>query len=188
MAEGGPRIEEVGMRTTRSAKLVGLALAYARAKSAQDVDAALAVCDDTFVLDTPSFGTRSQGKAETAAQLHLFFAAFPDYGVALDGTLGNDNTVVCWGTATMTLRGPILDIAPTGRTARVPFVSIFTGHARGLTGERFLFDLASLCAQLGVSTDRMAATLAVVRGEMDGQAAHPGGQSGGRTMSTGARA
>jgi len=180
------------MRARRSAKLVGLALAYARAKSAQNVDAALAVCDDTFVLDTPPFGTRSQGKAETAAQLHLFFAAFPDYGVTLDGTLANGDTVACWGTATMTLRGPVLDIAPTGRTARVPFVSIFTGHSGGLTSERFLFDLASLCVQLGVSTDRMAATLAVVRGELEGQAAAHGegqveGRAEGRTTSAEAR-
>ena len=57
--------------------LVPLVAGYAAAKSAQDVAAALAVCDDAFVLDTPTFGTRSPGKAATAAQLHAFFAAFP---------------------------------------------------------------------------------------------------------------
>ena len=142
-----------------------LAERYAAAKSRQDVDAALAVCAPGFVLDTPAFGTRSRDRAETAAQLHVFFAAFPDYRVAVDGLLADDGRVACWGTATMTLRGPLLDIAPTGRTARVPFVSVFTAAGGLLTGERFYFDLATLCAQLGLSTDRVAASLATLRPE-----------------------
>src|SRR5262245_15457876 len=133
--------------------LANLVEAYAAAKSAQDVASALALCDDGFVLDTPAFGTCSHGREETAAQLHAFFAAFPDYAVTVDGSLAGDGTAACWGTARMTLRGAFLDIAPTGRTARVPFVSVFTGRAGRLTSERFYFDLATLCAQLGVSTD-----------------------------------
>jgi steroid delta-isomerase-like uncharacterized protein len=153
-------------------QLVG---SYAAAKSAQDVARALAVCDDDFVLDTPAFGTCAHGKEEAAAQLHLFFTAFPDYRVTLDGSVASEDTVACWGTATMTLRGPLLDIGPTGRTARVPFVSVFTGRAGRLTGERFYFDLATLCRQLGLSTDRVTATLAQVRGgegERAGAEAH----------------
>lgn len=148
---------------------------YAAAKSRQDVAAALAVCSDDFVLDTPAFGTRSDGTLETAAQLQLFFAAFPDYHVVLDGRLASDDTVACWGTAVMTLRGALLDIAPTGRTAHLPFVSIFTGRAGRLTGERFYFDLATLCRQLGLSTDRMSATLAQLGdegGELAGAEVH----------------
>ena len=142
-----------------------LADAYAAAKSAQDVAAALAVCHEDFVLDTPAFGTRSHGRAETAAQLHAFFAAFPDYRVSVEGRLAGDDAVACWGVATMTLRGPFLDILPTGRTAGLPFVSVFTARDGLLTGERFYFDLATLCAQLGVPTNRMTATLAAFRGE-----------------------
>jgi len=145
---------------------------YAAAKSAQDVAGALAVCADDFVLDAPAFGTRSQGKAEAAAQLRMFFAAFPDYGVTLDGSVAGDDTVACWGTATMTLGGTFLDIAPTGRTARIPFVSVFTGAGGRLTSERFCFDLAALCTQLGVSTDRMVATLATLRAATAGTEAH----------------
>jgi steroid delta-isomerase-like uncharacterized protein len=157
-----------------STDLVTLVAAYAGAKSRQDVAAALAVCDDGFVLDTPAFGTRSRGKAETAAQLQAFFAAFPDYAVTLDGRVAEGDAVACWGTVTMSLRGRVVDIVPTGRTARVPFVSVFTGRAGRLTGERFFFDLATLCTQLGVSTDRMAATLAALRAEPAGPAeAHP---------------
>jgi len=152
--------------------LTVLAARYAAAKSAQDVAGALAVCADHFVLDAPAFGTRSLGKAETAAQLQMFFAAFPDYGVTLDGSLAGDDTVACWGTATMTLGGAFLDIAPTGRTARIPFVSVFTGAGGRLTSERFYFDLAALCTQLGVSTDRMIATLAMLRAATAGTETH----------------
>ena len=152
--------------------LSALAERYAAAKSAQDVAGALAVCSDDFVLDAPAFGTRSQGRAGTAAQLAMFFAAFPDYGVTVDGSLAGDGTVACWGTATMTLAGGFLDIAPTGRTARIPFVSVFTGAAGRLTSETFYFDLAGLCTQLGVSTDRMIATLATLHAATAGTEAH----------------
>jgi steroid delta-isomerase-like uncharacterized protein len=152
--------------------LTALAERYAAAKSAQDVAGALAVCSDDFVLDAPAFGTRSQGRAETAAQLALFFAAFPDYGVTVDGILAGDGTVACWGTATMTLAGGFLDIAPTGRTARIPFVSVFTGANGRLTSEIFHFDLAALCTQLGLSTDRMIASLAALHAATAGTEAH----------------
>jgi steroid delta-isomerase-like uncharacterized protein len=155
-----------------STSLMTLAQVYAAAKSAQDVAGALAVCADDFVLDAPAFGTRSHGKAETAAQLNMFFAAFPDYGVTLEGSLAGDDTVACWGTATMTLAGPFLDIAPTGRTARIPFVSVFTARDGRLTGERFYFDLAALATQLGLSTDRMLVTLAALRDATAGAEAH----------------
>ena len=152
--------------------LTALAERYAAAKSAQDVAGALAVCADEFVLDAPAFGTRSQGRAETAAQLAMFFAAFPDYGVTVDGSLAGEGTVACWGTATMTLAGEFLDIAPTGRTARIPFVSVFTGAGGRLTRETFYFDLAGLCTQLGVSTDRMIATLATLHAATAGTEVH----------------
>lgn len=141
---------------------------YAAAKSRQDVAGALAVCRDDFVLDTPAFGTRAHGRAEAAAQLQAFFAAFPDYGVALEGHVADGGTVACWGTATMTLAGPLLDVPPTGRTARIPFASVFAGSSGCLASERFYFDLANLCAQLGLSTDRVAASLGALRAARDG--------------------
>src|SRR6185369_11760964 len=95
-----PVLSPAAMTTT---SLTVLAERYAAAKSAQDVAGALAVCADEFVLDAPAFGTCSQGRAETAAQLAMFFAAFPDYGVTVDGSLAGEGTVACWGTATMTL-------------------------------------------------------------------------------------
>lgn len=139
---------------------------YAAAKSEQNVARALAVCDDDFVLETIPFGTRSRGKAETAEQLGMFFAAFPDYRVSLEGSVCGEQHLACWGEAEMTLAAPIFGMPATGSTARVPFCCVFTFRDALLAGERFFFDLASLCDQLGLSTDRMSAGLRSLRGDV----------------------
>ncbi len=152
--------------------MLALVREYAAAKSAQDVPRTLAVCDDAFELETIAFGTRSRGHAETAAHLQAFFATFPDYGVVVERLVADDGVVACWGTATMSMHGPILDIAPTGRTARVPFMCVFGFRGERIALERFFFDLASLCRQLGVSADRVDAALASFRESGHGEA-HP---------------
>lgn len=136
---------------------------YAAAKSAQDIARALAVCDDAFVLETIAFGTRSRGREETAAQLAIFFAAFPDYGVTLDGEACGDGVLTCWGEARLSLRGDIFDQQATGRTARVAFCCLFTFRDDRIASERFFFDLAALCEQVGISTDRVSAALRALR-------------------------
>src|SRR5262245_41736456 len=98
---------------------------YAAAKSRQDVAAALAVCADDFFLDTVAFGLRARGKAAVGAQLEVFFAAFPDYRVRLEGTTAGDGVVTAWGTAYATMRGPLGTIAPTGRAFALPFACLF---------------------------------------------------------------
>ena len=47
---------------------------YAAAKSRQDVEGALAVCTDDFILDTVGFGIRGVGRDVVALQLGTFFA------------------------------------------------------------------------------------------------------------------
>ena len=87
---------------------------YAAAKSRADVDAALAVCSESFRLETVSFGIAAEGKEEARIHLEAFFSAFPDYGVELDGISFGDGVVGCWGNATMTMKGGILGTEPTG--------------------------------------------------------------------------
>jgi steroid delta-isomerase-like uncharacterized protein len=143
--------------------VIALASHYAEAKSRQDVAAALEVCAEDFVLDTIPFGLRSRDRAETAMHLTAFFTAFPDYGVVAEQVVAQDGAVACWGTATMTMAGSMLDLAPTGRTARHPFVSIFAVRNGRLAMERYFFDLADLCQQLGLPIDRVQASLASFR-------------------------
>lgn len=138
---------------------------YAAAKSRQDAAAALACCTDDFVLETIPFGTRSHGKAETAAHLAVFFAAFPDYRAVVEGQAAGPGAVAAWGTVSATLRGAFGTLPPTGRSFALPFTCVFPLRDGLLAGERFFFDLAAMCDQLGVSIDAVRAELRVVRGE-----------------------
>jgi hypothetical protein len=140
-----------------------LARAYGSAKSRQDVGAALAVCSEDFVLETVSMGLASRDRKEAEQQLVLFFQAFPDYRVTLEGIATGDGNVACWGRAHLSWLGSFAGFAPTGRSADLPFVSIFPGANGSLRGERFFFDLASLCDQIGLPLADLRQAIAPLR-------------------------
>ncbi|QKV97479.1 ester cyclase [Streptomyces sp. NA02950] len=130
-----------------------LAHALADAKSRGDVPAALRLFHSDIVLETPAFGTTARGLAENEKVLKRFFASFPDYEVDLRGHVGNDDTLVCWGTARLTMTGDRFGVLPNGRRAEIPVFIQFAFKDGLIAGERFFFDLATLCDQSGVSTD-----------------------------------
>src|SRR5947209_13878476 len=76
----------------------GIVAEYAAAKSRQDIDGALRVCREDFLLDTVPFGIRGKGKTEVAAQLRVFFTTFPDYTATLEGQAASEEVVTAWGT------------------------------------------------------------------------------------------
>lgn len=53
--------------------------------------------------------------------------------------------------------------APTGKTADLPFVSVFTYKDGALRGERFFFDLATLCDQIGLPIAAMRGVVGALR-------------------------
>jgi len=130
-----------------------LARNLAVAKNRQDVPAALLLLHPKMLLESPAFGTRACGPAENERALTRFFATFPDYDVALHGHASNGDTLVCWGTARMTMTGDRFGVVPTGRRAELPVFIQFTFSDELIASERFFFDLSELCAQSGVSTD-----------------------------------
>lgn len=132
---------------------------YARAKCRADVDGALAFCHPDFRLETVSFALASRDRAETAVHLHAFFQVFPDYHARLDALTVAPSAVGCWGTVRMTMRGALPGVPATGRTATLPFFSAFAIADGLLLEERFFFDLATLCDQLGVTVDALRAAL-----------------------------
>ncbi|WP_199921469.1 ester cyclase [Streptomyces bicolor] len=134
-------------------RMFELAQALAVAKSRQDVPAALRLFHPGVVLETPAFGTTARGLAENEKALRRFFASFPDYDVALHGHASNGDTLVCWGTARLTMTGNRFGVLPNGERAEIPVFIQFTFREDLIAGERFFFDLATLCAQSGVSTD-----------------------------------
>ncbi|MFF5980922.1 ester cyclase [Streptomyces olindensis] len=134
-------------------RMFELAHALAVAKSRQDIPAALRLLHPDMVLETPAFGTTARGLAENEKALRRFFASFPDYDVALHGRASDSDTLVCWGTARLTMTGDRFGVLPNGERAEVPVFIQFTFKDDLIAGERFFFDLATLCAQSGVSTD-----------------------------------
>jgi steroid delta-isomerase-like uncharacterized protein len=168
LAEHGPALRPAGSepaapseadrRDLEAAGARSLVRAYGAAKSRADVGAALAACADDFVLETPAFGTRAVGREAVAAQLGVFFRAFPDYGVTLEGFATGD-AVVAWGTARLTLRGELLGLAPTHETAELAVTCFFDVADGAIRSERFCFDRAELCDRLGLSSADLAGAL-----------------------------
>ena len=147
-------LEHLAAATART-----LLRSYGAAKSEADVGAALALCSDDFTLDAVSLGLVSHGRAETQAMLTAFFGAFPDYAVTLDGFANAPEGVAAWGTARMSLLGEWLGLPATGKTAELPVFCVL-GVANGkLTSERFFFDRATLCEQVGISPGALATVL-----------------------------
>ena len=130
-----------------------LAHDLAAAKSRQDVPAALRLLHPKMLLESRPSRTRACGHAENKRALTRFFATFPDYDVALHGHASNGDTLVCWGTARMTMTGGRFGAVPNGRRAELPVFIQFTFKDDLIASERFFFDLSELCAQSGISTD-----------------------------------
>ena len=151
------------LRDLEAATARSLARCYASAKSLQDVGAALMLCSDDFVLETVAFGTRAGSRAEAAAQLAVFFRTFPDYAVELEGFAQGDRVVATWGRARMSFRGEILGHPPTGKTAELPIFCLLGVEGGVLRSERFFFDRAELCEQIGLPAAALAEALAALR-------------------------
>ncbi len=134
-------------------RMAELANALAEAKSRQDVPAAMRLFHPDILLETPAFGTSARGLAENERALNRFFTSFPDYHVDLHGQANTADTLVCWGTARMTMTGDRFGVTPGGRRAELPVFIRFAFADDLISGERFHFDLSALCAQSGVSTD-----------------------------------
>jgi predicted ester cyclase len=140
-------------------RMLELAQQLAVAKSRQDVPAALKVLHRQMLLEAPAFGTSARGLAENERTLTRFFKTFPDYDVVLEGHAATDDTLVCWGRVKMTMTGDRFGVVPNGRRAELPVFIQFAFKDDRIVHERFVFDLAELCAQSGVSIDAVRRNL-----------------------------
>lgn len=130
--------------------------ALAKAKSRQDVGAAMVVYHPRCVLEAPPFGSRHEGSEQIRPALEGFFARFPDYAVTLDGQAVSGDTLAAWGSIHLTLTGQPGGQTPNGKRATVPVFILFRFRDGRVVWESFNFDLASLCRQSGVSLDAFA--------------------------------
>lgn len=144
------------MDPTRMLELVEL---LAKAKSRQDLPAAMKVQHPNMVLESPAFGSTARGTKENERVLARFFKTFPDYNVTLGGYATNSDSFICWGTVRMTLTGDRFGVTANGKQTELPVFMRFTFGDDLIASEYFLIDLATLCAQSGVSTDAVRLAL-----------------------------
>lgn len=161
---GSAPVPPADPRDLDDAVAIALVRGYGGAKSEQDIGAALSVCSEDFVLETVPLGITTRSRKEAEQQLALFFTAFPDYGVTLEGVAAGSGAVSAWGRMRLTWRGPFAGLAPSGRRAELPFVSVFPCAGGKLRGERFFFDLATLCEQLALPLAALRERLAALAG------------------------
>ncbi|HME68674.1 MAG TPA: nuclear transport factor 2 family protein [Myxococcota bacterium] len=95
-AHAVPPADSQDAHDLEAALLRTLARGYACAKSEQDVGAALTVCSEDFVLETVPLGVATRDRKSAERQLAVFFAAFPDYTVTLEGVATGDGVVTGW--------------------------------------------------------------------------------------------
>ena len=74
-----------------------------------------------------------------------------------------EGTLAVWGRAYLTFAGAIGELPPTGRFAELPIFCVFTFTRDRIRSERFVFDLASLCAQTGLPLDPVRDSAAALR-------------------------
>jgi hypothetical protein len=156
-------LSEANRRDLEAATMRALVRCYGAAKSEQDIGAALALCSEDFALETVSFGVEARDRKEAELQLAAFFRAFPDYRVALDGIATDDGVATAWGRAHVTFAGDFAGRPPTHRRAELPIFCVFDFAGGSLRRERFFFDAASLCEQIGLPHAELVAALAPLR-------------------------
>jgi steroid delta-isomerase-like uncharacterized protein len=137
-------------------EMIGVVERLMRAKQAHDIDALLDIYSAECVLEQPSLGVRSVGRAAIRPGLERFAQAFPDYGRAFEGAAVDGDTLVSWGMAHMTLTGQFSGASPNGRRASVMTFVLFRFDEEGrIRYEGHYWDLASLCRQSGIAVETM---------------------------------
>jgi hypothetical protein len=156
-------LSDANRRDLEAATMRAIVRCYGAAKSEQDVGAALALCTEDFALETVSFGVEARDRKEAELQLTAFFRAFPDYRVELDGIATGDGVATAWGRVRVTFAGEFAGRAPTHRRAELPVFCVFELAGGSLRRERFFFDAASLCEQIGLPHSELITALAPLR-------------------------
>jgi predicted ester cyclase len=152
-------LQQVAGIETETSRAAAVVRTYAEAKSRADIDAALTVCTEGFELHTAAFRMTSQGQAASRGGLELWFKAFPDYRVDLDGLIASSANVSCWGTIHATMAGDLGPVTATNRRCELPFSCVFKIEDGLIAREDFHFDLCRMASQLDLDLVQLAAIL-----------------------------
>ncbi len=137
-----------------AAQAVGIVEKLARAKSCQDVAAAMAIYHPDGVLESPCLGTRYVGP-DIEGAIAGWFAFAPDYEVQLEGHGMDTDTLCSWGRASFTPAFTTNGAIPNGQRASVPVFILFQFNEGRICWESFHFDVAAVARQCGVDASAL---------------------------------
>jgi len=103
---------------------------------------------DSYVLDFPG-GPTGRGKEGLRRAAAEFRAAFPDLHFSTDDLFEEDDRVAWRWTMTGTHRGPLGPFPATGRSVRLPGISLFQLQGGLIARDRVRADMAGLLVQIG---------------------------------------
>lgn len=136
-----------------------LASELARAKSEQNIAAALAIYHPDIELASPSFDALQRGTMAVKRGLQLFFALFPDYRVELHKAALDDLTMLASGQVCMTPRIPGQNCP---RISVPVFLELEFRDAR-IYRETFFLDAGLVCRRAGITPDRLRSAAAAAQ-------------------------
>jgi len=132
--------------------MLSLVSELAKAKSEQNILAALAIYHPEIEIVSPSFSAVAKGREAVAQQLNVFFSLFPDYEVSLEQHAVNENVMLATGQVAVTANIP-------GRECpriRLPVFIEFHFRENRISKEVFYLDAGMVCKKSGIAPDHLA--------------------------------
>jgi steroid delta-isomerase-like uncharacterized protein len=120
--------------------------------SRQDLEAVLAFYTEDVYFEDVSMPAPCLGKAAMREFMADFYRAFPDLRIEIRNVIGSGSLVAAEYDLLGTHLGQFMGQPPTGRTFRIPVVSIYEHDGSLLTRETVYYDSASLLTQLGIAS------------------------------------
>jgi steroid delta-isomerase-like uncharacterized protein len=126
---------------------------HVAAETRKDLAAAVAgYLDDCYCQNVP-LGFRIEGREHVAAYYERTWHALPDGHVTIEGEAFGHDVAVHWGAFRGTFRGNLLGADATERRVELPVISVLAFRDGGIRSESLLFDLATMCDQIGVTLE-----------------------------------
>lgn len=119
--------------------------------SRQDLEAVLGYYSADVYFEDVSVPEPCRGKAAMREFMAGFYRAFPDLRIEIRNIIGSGNLVAAEYDLLGTHHGEFMQHPPTGRTFRIPVVSIYEHDGSLFTRETVYYDSASLLTQLGIT-------------------------------------
>ena len=114
-------------------------------------DAVLTACDhaEDGILESPSTGTH-RGRGEITQNYERWNTAFPDFEVALDNIVAEDDQAAVFFRLAATHRGDFLGLPATGKRIEFRGVMLLRFENDLIAHERRLYDFSGLLIKLGI--------------------------------------